>query len=101
MSRIAWIFVAGFTALAFIARSEPVAARDTSVKVLLDGEYWFCQEDPTGWPLADFKAVCSLIGPGGKGEFVEFVVDKKGKIRRKPAGQQRTEMRAIMRGTLL
>jgi hypothetical protein len=97
--RIAFIVAASLTAFALAA--QPTTARDTSLKVLLDGEYWFCQEDPTGWPLADFKSVCSLIGPGGKGAFVEFIVDAKGKVRRKPVNRQRTEMRAIMRGSLL
>jgi hypothetical protein len=58
-------------------------ARDTSVKVLLDGQHWFCHVDPSGWKLEDFKAVCSQIEPGGKGQVVEFVVDRKGKVRRK------------------
>lgn len=98
MSRIALLIVSSLlTALTFCG---PAAARDTSVKVLINGEYWFCQSDPTGWTLSDFKAVCSLIGPGGKGEFVEFIVDGKGKVRRKPVSQRRSEMRAAMRGTL-
>lgn len=62
----------------------PAHARDTSVKVLLEGQLWFCHVDPTGWSLADFKAVCSMIEPGGKGEIVEFIVDRRGKVRRKP-----------------
>lgn len=80
--------IAGFIfALAALnAALEPAsAARDTSVKVLFQGTHWFCHTDPTGWPLADFTAVCSQIEPGGKGDFVEFVLDRKGKMRRKPA----------------
>lgn len=69
-----------------VVLAAPIAAhaRDTGVKVLLDGQLWFCHVDPTGWPLADFKAVCAQIEPGGKGEIVEFIVDRKGKVRRKP-----------------
>jgi hypothetical protein len=88
------------TALIFGSLSMPAAARDTSVKVLINGEYWFCAQDPTGWPLADFRAVCSLIGPGGKGEFVEFVVDAKGKVRRKPVSQLKHETSNALRGSL-
>jgi hypothetical protein len=65
------------------AGASLAAARDTSVKVLLDGQHWFCHLDPEGWTLEDFKAVCSQIEPGGKGPVVEFVVDRKGKVRRK------------------
>jgi hypothetical protein len=72
------------SAFVFDGLIAPARARDTSVKVLLDGQLWFCQQDPTGWPLADFKAVCSMIEPGGKGEIVEFIVDRNGKMRRKP-----------------
>ena len=88
------------TAVFFGALSVPANARDTSIKVVLDGEYWFCQSDPTGWSLADFKAVCSLIGPGGKGAFVEFMVDGKGKVRRKPVAQLKHETSTALRGSL-
>ena len=72
--------------LTAVMLAAPIAAhaRDAGVKVLLDGQLWFCHVDPTGWPLADFKAVCAQIEPGGKGEVVEFIVDRRGKVRRKP-----------------
>jgi len=100
---VSWkkVIAAAFsTAMLLGVLALPAAARDTSVKVLINGEYWFCHTDPTGWPLADFKAVCSLIGPGGKGEFVEFIVDGKGKVRRKPASQLKHETNAALRRTV-
>jgi hypothetical protein len=77
--------IAALLMAVLLAAPMTAQARDTGVKVLLDGQLWFCHVDPTGWPLADFKAVCAQIEPGGKGEVVEFIVDRKGKIRRKPA----------------
>jgi hypothetical protein len=72
------------TALLAAAAFAPANARDAGVKVLLDGQHWFCHTDPAGWSLADFKAICSMIEPGGTGVVVEFFVDGKGKVRRKP-----------------
>jgi hypothetical protein len=83
VSPIKSLTLASLTVLVLTVLGLAAGARDTSVKVLLDGQLWFCHTDPTGWSLADFKAVCSQIEPGGKGQIVEFVVDKKGKIRRK------------------
>ena len=83
VSRIRTITAALLVA-ALLAVPTAARARDTGVKVLLDGQLWFCHVDPTGWPLADFKAVCAQIEPGGKGEVVEFIVDRKGKVHRKP-----------------
>ena len=97
MPRTTIIAAAMLTLAAFGAGA---LARDTSVKVLLEGQHWFCHTDPAGWPLADFKAVCSMIEPGGKGEVVEFVVDRKGKVRRKPAGQLKRETRDALRGAV-
>lgn len=97
MPRTTILAVAMLTLAVF---SAGVAARDTSVKVLLDRQHWFCHTDPTGWPLADFKAVCSMIEPGGKGEVVEFIVDRKDKVRRKPAGQLKRETRDALRGAV-
>jgi len=94
--------VALLSAFAFAALIAPAHARDTSVKVLLDGQLWFCHTDPTGWPLADFKAVCSMIEPGGKGEVVEFIVDRRGKVRRKPPAPKKQASAAELglRGTI-
>jgi hypothetical protein len=90
------------SALALAATLAPGHARDTSVKVLLNGEYWFCYTDPTGWSLADFKAVCSQIDAGGKGEFVEFMVDRRGKVRRKPQQPKKDEPAKLpLRGSLV
>jgi hypothetical protein len=87
--------------LAAIAVGAAAAdARDTSIKVILEGQHWFCHTDPTGWPLADFKAVCSLIDAGGKGEFVEFIVDRKGKVRRKPQSPKKADPKPPLRGSL-
>ena len=72
------------TSFVALVHAAPSAARDTSLKVLFQSTHWFCHLDPTGWPLADFKAVCSQIEPGGKGQFVEFILDRNGRMRRKP-----------------
>lgn len=78
--------------LAFGAlRAIAPAHAGQGLKIVLDGEYWFCDRNPTGWSLADFKAVCSKIGLGGRGAFVEFYVDAKGKVRRKPQTPQKQE----------
>lgn len=77
-----------FGALLFAASlGAAEAARDTSVKVIYDGRYWFCYTDPTGISLAEFKSICQLIEQGGKGVFVEFTVDRRGKMRRKPGAK--------------
>ena len=83
------------------APAEAHARVDQGLKLVLDGQYWFCQSDPTGWTLADMKAVCSQIEPGGKGEVVPFIVDRDGKVRRKPLAQLKRETRAELRPTLL
>lgn len=89
-----------FAVIASTAALETAsAARNTSVKVLFQGTHWFCHTDPTGWPLADFTAVCSQIEPGGKGDFVEFTLDRKGKMRRKPATKSKPAHLGL-RGTL-
>ena len=86
---------------ALFAVPTAARARDTGVKILLDGQLWFCHVDPTGWPLADFKAVCAQIEPGGKGAIVEFIVDRKGKIRRKPPAAKKISLAEIgIRGAL-
>jgi len=90
------------SAVTFGVTCVPAQARDSSVKVILDGGYWFCHTDPTGWPLADFKAVCSQIDAGGQGEFVEFIVDRKGKVRRKPQAPKKDERaKPPLRGSFL
>ncbi len=101
MSRITTIVAALLTA-GLLTAPTAARARDTGVKVLLDGQLWFCHLDPAGWRLADFKAVCSQIEPGGKGEIVEFIVDRKDKVRRKPPAPKKQVSLADLglRGTL-
>lgn len=76
-----------FGALLILAASGGAQARDSSIKILYDGKYWFCYTDPTGISLAEFKSICQMIEPGGKGGFVEFTVDRHGKMRRKPGAK--------------
>jgi len=88
-----------FGALLFAASAGVTQARDTAVKILYDSKYWFCYTDPTGISLAEFKSICQLIEPGGKGDFVEFYVDRKGKMRRKPGAKPKPADLGL-RGTL-
>ena len=69
--------------------SAPAFARDDAVKVLYDGGYYFCYTNPNGISLATFKSICQQIEANGKGVFVEYYVDRKGKMRRKAAGKTR------------
>ena len=93
----------GIAVLVLIATGAFGAApahADQGIKVLINGEYWFCDRNPIGWSLADFKAVCSKIGPGGRGEFVEFYVDGRGKVRRKPQTPKKQEPQKLpLRGS--
>lgn len=75
-------------------------ARDTPVKVVLDGRYWFCHTNPSGWTVGEFEGVCTPISAGGVGEFVEFYVDRKGKVRRKPPVKKKASAGLGLRGTL-
>lgn len=87
--RKSWTVVAlAFGALLIVSSLDvATAARDAGLKIIYDGKYWFCYTDPTGISLAEFKSICQLIEPGGKGVFVEFTVDRHGKMRRKPGAK--------------
>lgn len=102
MPRLRLIAAALTTAILVGALGAPAdaGARDTSLKILLDGQIWFCHTNPTGWKLADFKAVCSMIEPGGKGAVVEYIIDRNGKVRPKPVSQLKKETSAVLRRTV-
>ena len=89
--RKSWTVVAlALGALLIVANLDAAkAARDAGLKIIYDDKYWFCYTDPTGISLAEFKSICQLIEAGGKGAFVEFTVDRHGKMRRKPGAKPR------------
>lgn len=79
-SKIAALALGAFLFAASLSAAE---ARDKPTKIIYDGKHWFCYTDPVGITLAEFRSICQEIEAGGKGEFVEYIVDKRGKMRRK------------------